>query len=129
MKQSLIWKNYHKPLFNFILFKVKDIDLAEDIMQNVWLTLLRSMLNQEKIDNLVIWLFEVASYEINSVNSSESDFFENSDSIKFLNTRQAVVSYLKTIQDIGINDIAEIVEEPTLEVEKLLHQTECDFQL
>ncbi|MCX2742790.1 hypothetical protein OO013_02870 [Mangrovivirga sp. M17] len=122
MKQSLIWKHYHKPLHNFILYKVKDKDLAEDIIQEVWLALLRSMLENQDISNLVVWLFDKAAKEVELL---KKDNGYNKCSLKMfqdVKPKQAIISYLLNIQEMSVSEISRIIEEPSEEVESIIEE-------
>ncbi|QCK14435.1 hypothetical protein [Mangrovivirga cuniculi] len=122
MKQSLIWKHYHKPLHNFILFKVKDKDLAEDIIQEVWLALLRSMLENQNISNLVVWLFDKAAKEV--ANFNERIEYQKCSLKEFRNEdpKKSVISYLYEIQEMSIPEISKVVEESSDEIVSLIEE-------
>jgi len=60
------WQEMQQELFNFVNQKVKDADLAQDIVQDVFIkvfTKIDSLKNQDKV---VAWIFQITRNEINT---------------------------------------------------------------
>ena len=60
-KTELIWNEYHKELKRFVLSKVKDRDISNDILQDVFYQFIG---NTQPIEQLTGWLFTVARNKI-----------------------------------------------------------------
>ncbi|PKV50661.1 RNA polymerase sigma (SigZ) subunit [Aquimarina sp. MAR_2010_214] len=59
MQFESIWKEYEKPLLNFIKTKVNDDNIGEDIVQEVGIKLHTAIHKNESINNYKSWLFQV----------------------------------------------------------------------
>jgi len=57
-----IYENYHQDIFQFILYMVKDRDLAEDLVQEVYIKVLKSYHRFEGRSSEKTWLFSIARH-------------------------------------------------------------------
>lgn len=57
-----IYEKYKNPILRVAYIRVKDLDIAEDIMQETFLRLLRLMGQSEEIRNIESWLFVTAKH-------------------------------------------------------------------
>lgn len=55
-----IWKAYHGGLLSFIRYRVGDADLAEDILQNVFVKIHSKLDTLDKTERLQSWLYQIA---------------------------------------------------------------------
>jgi RNA polymerase sigma-70 factor, ECF subfamily len=55
-----IYKNYHQDVFQFLFYLVKDKELAEDLMQEVYIRVLKSYGNFEGKSSVKTWLLSIA---------------------------------------------------------------------
>ncbi|EZH73894.1 hypothetical protein ATO12_13480 [Aquimarina atlantica] len=60
MKFENIWEEHKKPLLNFIITKVDDNSIGEDIIQDVGIKLHTAIHKNQEINNYKSWLFQVA---------------------------------------------------------------------
>jgi RNA polymerase sigma-70 factor (ECF subfamily) len=59
-----LWLEHKKELRNFIVKRVKDPELADDILQDVLLKVYRFCLSKSGVKNLRSWLFQIAQNTI-----------------------------------------------------------------
>ncbi|WP_168191317.1 MULTISPECIES: RNA polymerase sigma factor SigZ [Antarcticibacterium] len=59
-----IWLSHKKELYNYIFKRVKDRELAEDILQEVLLKVYNFCLSKSGVRNLRSWLFQIAQNTI-----------------------------------------------------------------
>ncbi|MDD7886109.1 sigma-70 family RNA polymerase sigma factor [Flavivirga sp. 57AJ16] len=77
METQKIWSNFNEDLYFFILKKVKNKDVTNDIFQNTFLkihTNLSKLKNEEKVR---AWIFQIARNEIVNYFNKESIYVEN----------------------------------------------------
>lgn len=61
---SAIWQTYREQLFNFILKKVPSYSVAEDIVQDVLLTINEEIDTLREQEKLLSWMFRITRNEI-----------------------------------------------------------------
>ncbi len=71
MTTKEVWTTYAKDLRQFILSKVKDPVITEDILQDTFIKIHTKLHTLKDIDKLKSWLFTIARYTI-------SDYFRTS---------------------------------------------------
>ena len=64
METQNIWKKYHDELYFFILKKTKDKDIANDVFQNTFLKIHKSITQLKSVDKTKPWVFQIARNEI-----------------------------------------------------------------
>jgi RNA polymerase sigma-70 factor, ECF subfamily len=69
-----IWLEHKKELFNFILKRVKDRQLSEDILQEVLMKVYKFCLSKSGVRNLRSWLFQIAQNTITDHYRKSSKF-------------------------------------------------------
>jgi RNA polymerase sigma-70 factor, ECF subfamily len=57
-----LYKKYHQDLFNFLFYMVKNREQAEDLVQEVYIKVLRSYKNFEGKSSEKTWLFSIAKH-------------------------------------------------------------------
>ncbi len=57
-----IYEQYHQDLYQFIMYMVKDRDAAEDLVQEVYLKILRSYHTYDNRSSEKTWLFSIARH-------------------------------------------------------------------
>jgi len=75
MKTQQIWSEFSEGLKKFILSKVKDEVIAEDILQEVFIKIHLHKKDLKKEDRLKSWLFTIANNTIN-------DYFKKNNKAK-----------------------------------------------
>ena len=58
-KTELIWIEYHKEIKRFVISKLKDKDLANDILQEVFLKVHLKMSTLKSDDKIKPWLYQI----------------------------------------------------------------------
>ncbi|PCI31187.1 MAG: RNA polymerase sigma factor SigZ [Flavobacteriaceae bacterium] len=84
-----IWKNFHKELKNFILKKVKDKNIANDILQDVFLKIIN---NADKIAQAK----SVQQYIYGIARNTTIDHFRKSDKKNNIENEYALISEAET---------------------------------
>ncbi|MBK9193209.1 MAG: hypothetical protein IPM77_17855 [Crocinitomicaceae bacterium] len=59
MNTEIIWKNFANDLRKFILSRVKDADVAEDILQDVFVKIHLNLGKLKSESKLNSWLFQI----------------------------------------------------------------------
>ena len=86
-----IWKEFNKQLMAFIVSKVKDKSVAEDILQEVFIKVHQKITSLENKQKLTAWLYAICRnaiydyYRKNSLEFSDVDLEELQDSGKVKN--------------------------------------------
>jgi RNA polymerase sigma-70 factor (ECF subfamily) len=57
-----LYDKYHKDLFQFIIYMVKDRDLAEDLVQDVYIKVIKSYHSFDGRSSEKTWLFSIARH-------------------------------------------------------------------
>ncbi|SEH82116.1 RNA polymerase, sigma subunit, SigX [Halobacillus karajensis] len=57
-----LYENYHHDLFQFLLYMVKDRDLAEDLVQDVYVRVMKSYDSFNRRSSEKTWLFSIARH-------------------------------------------------------------------
>jgi RNA polymerase sigma-70 factor (ECF subfamily) len=73
-KIELIWQEYHDKLLSFILKRVKNKTIAEDILQDVFLKILSKIHTLKDTSKLKSWLYQVTRNAV-------SDYHNNSEKL------------------------------------------------
>lgn len=60
MNISEIWKSYHKELHTFIMSKVKDVNLADDLLQESFIKIHTKLYTLKDETKLKSWIFGIA---------------------------------------------------------------------
>ncbi|MFH0887663.1 MAG: RNA polymerase sigma factor [Planctomycetota bacterium] len=127
--QKLLLK-YHKPLFNFIYRLTKDITSSEDILQEVFIRVIKNIKGfaPERETSFKQWLYQIAinlcrddfkrkqkfsSMELESISTSpQINPYEIEDLISGLPKEQKEVVLLKVYSGLHFREIAEILKCP-----------------
>ncbi|HSI70084.1 MAG TPA: RNA polymerase sigma factor SigZ [Gillisia sp.] len=72
-----IWQDHKNELFSFILKRVKDRELSEDILQEVLMKVYKFCLSKRGVRNLRSWLFQIAQNTITDHYRSSSKFTDS----------------------------------------------------
>ena len=59
----LIYKNYHMPLFRFINRQIRDVGVAEELVQDVFLGCIEGIRERRKIQSFSAYIFTIARYK------------------------------------------------------------------
>ncbi len=94
-----IWNNMNKQLFGFVNKKVKNADLAKDIIQDVFLKIFTKIDTLKEKDKIVSWIYQITRNEINTY---------------FRKTKQ-------TTEDNSLVELEEIEENFTVEFSKCVN--------
>lgn len=76
METQKIWDNFNDELYFFILKKVKDKDVTNDIFQNTFLKIHNNLSNLEKEEKARAWVFQIARNEIFNHFNKESVYVQ-----------------------------------------------------
>ncbi len=94
-----IWNEINDALINFINQKVKNIDIAEDIGQDVFIKVFSKIDTLKREDKIIPWIYQITRNEINSY-FRKRDFKVATEAIEendFLN-ENLTVEFSKCIQ-------------------------------
>jgi RNA polymerase sigma-70 factor (ECF subfamily) len=99
-----IWQEYKEALYRYIVKRVKDNTIAEDILQEVLLKVYGFCLSKSGVQNLKSWLFQIAQntiadyYRKNKTTISEEyieeQVVEQEDNAAFLEAQQYILPML-----------------------------------
>ncbi len=64
METQKIWDNFNDELYFFILKKVKNKDVTNDIFQNTFLKIHKNLSSLKKEEKVRAWIFKIARNEI-----------------------------------------------------------------
>jgi len=76
METQKIWDNFNDELYFFILKKVKNKNVTNDIFQNTFLKIHNNLSNLEKEEKARAWIFQIARNEIFNHFNKESVYVE-----------------------------------------------------
>lgn len=76
METQKIWNNFNEELYFFILKKVKDKNIANDIFQNTFLKIHKNLSKLKKEENVKAWVFQIARNETINYLKKESIYIE-----------------------------------------------------
>lgn len=102
-KVTKIWQEFHNQLFAFIYDKVKNKELAEDILMNVFIkiqTKLSSLKDEGKLDK---WIFQITRNEIADHYRTKKDHYELNEDIDILDDDDEI------IEDGNINWLSDFI--------------------
>lgn len=54
-----IWKDLNEELYHFILSKVKDTDIAKDVLQDVFLKIVKNLHQLKQTSKLTSWVYQI----------------------------------------------------------------------
>lgn len=60
----LLYKQYHSSIFQFINRQVRDVGIAEELTQDVFIGILDGIRERRKIDSFSAYIFTIARYKI-----------------------------------------------------------------
>ncbi len=105
-----IWKEFNKQLLAFIISKVKDKSIAEDILQDVFIKVHQNIASLESKDKLSAWLYTISRnsifdyYRKNAIKFSDInlDELEHSSKVKNEHLNSCIEILIKSMpQDYG----------------------------
>jgi RNA polymerase sigma-70 factor (ECF subfamily) len=73
---TALWQKYKNELRNFILKRVKDQNLTDDIMQDVLMKVYNFCISKSGVKNIRSWLFQIAQNTITDHYRKQSKFTE-----------------------------------------------------
>jgi len=76
METQKIWSNFNDELYFFILKKVKNKDITNDIFQNTFLKIHKNLSKLKNEEKVRAWIFQIARNEIVNHFSKESIYVE-----------------------------------------------------
>lgn len=105
METQKIWNNFNDELYFFILKKVKNKEVTNDIFQNTFLKIHKNLSKLENEEKVKAWIFQIARNEIVNHFKKESMYVEKLD----LNNEISLQKYQHICCfDKFINDLPEI---------------------
>lgn len=108
------YENYHHDLFNFLFYMVKNREQAEDLIQEVYIKVLKSYDRFEGKSSEKTWLFSIARHV--AIDWFRKRKRENENEI---DSDESV--YLQTVA----NDQAELPEDVTIKNEEIKYLYKC----
>lgn len=108
MKTQKIWNDFNDELYFFILKKVKNKDVANDIFQNTFLKIHNNLPNLKKEEKARAWVFQIARNEIFNHFNKESIYVDKLGTTK--ETSFEKQEYICCF-DKFINDLPEIYKQ------------------
>jgi RNA polymerase sigma-70 factor (ECF subfamily) len=82
METQKIWSKFNNELYFFILKKVKNKDVANDIFQNTFLKIHENVSSLKKEEKTRAWIFQIARNEIFNHFRKESMYVEKVDTVR-----------------------------------------------
>ncbi|MDG4950750.1 sigma-70 family RNA polymerase sigma factor [Weeksellaceae bacterium KMM 9724] len=82
METQNIWDNFNEELYFFILKRVKDKDITNDIFQNTFFKIHKNLSSLEKEEKARAWVFQIARNEISNHFNKESIYVDELHSPK-----------------------------------------------
>lgn len=82
MQTQKIWESFNEELYFFILKKVKDRDVTNDVFQNTFLKIHKNISKLKKEEKAKAWVFQIARNEIINHFNKESVYSNNLDTNK-----------------------------------------------
>lgn len=82
METQKIWNNFNNELYFFILKKVKNKDVTNDIFQNTFLKIHKNLFQLKKEEKVKAWVFQIARNEIVNYFNKESIYVGEFDANK-----------------------------------------------
>lgn len=79
METQRIFNNFSEQLYFFILKKVRNKDIANDVFQNTFLKIHKNLSKLEKEEKAKAWVFQIARNEVINHFNKESVYVEKSD--------------------------------------------------
>lgn len=79
METQKIWSDFNNELYFFILKKVKNKDVTNDIFQNTFLKIHKNLFKLKKEEKVKSWVFQIARNEIVNHFNKESIYTEESN--------------------------------------------------
>ncbi len=96
-----LWKNWHMPVYKYCLHRLKDLERAEDCMQNTFYTLYESIEKLDINEHIGSWLFRVANnYVLKEFRSIKKEM----KSIPFEESQENVLPYYEMYLHEDISD-------------------------
>ena len=99
-----LWLEHKNELLNFIIKRVKDNDLAKDILQEVLLKIYNFCISKSGVKNLQSWLFQIAQNTIIDYYRNQSRF-SNQDNLPDIENKndniafEDALNYIKPMLD------------------------------
>ncbi len=100
-----VWRAYHAQLLSFIASRVKDKEIAEDILQNVFIKILENIDSLKDMSKMKSWMYRIARnaiidyYRAGKPNDSTSVVHETESAEKAGNENEIVISWLLPVID------------------------------
>ena len=80
METKKIWDNFNEELYFYILKRVKNIDIANDIFQDTFLKIHSNLSSLKEDEKARAWVFQITRNEIFNYFNKESVYSEKLDS-------------------------------------------------
>ena len=77
METQNIWDNFNEELYFFILKRVKNKDVTNDIFQNTFFKIHKNLVHLEKKEKARAWVFQIARNEIFNHFNKESIYVDD----------------------------------------------------
>lgn len=114
-----IWTEFHQQLFKFILTKVSDATIAEDILQDVFIQVINNIDSLEDKTKLQAWLYQICRNRIIDYYRSKKLDIENIDDYDAVDTKDE--------EDIALNNCIRIlISDLPSNVSSILQASELD---
>ncbi|MEN0002854.1 MAG: sigma-70 family RNA polymerase sigma factor [Bacteroidota bacterium] len=104
-----IWNTFSDELYFFILKRVNNKDIANDILQNTFLKIHKSISSLKQVEKAKAWVFQIARNEIANHFNAASTYTEKVNTSKELPLEEEM--QLVCCFDKLINDLPEIYRE------------------
>lgn len=79
METQAVWSQYYSEMYFFILKKVNNKTIADDILQNAFLKIHRSLSQLKDHSKIRAWVFQIVRNELANYFNSEIDYVEQTD--------------------------------------------------
>ena len=88
MDTQEIWNNFKQELYGFLLKRVKDKNITDDIFQSTFLKVHKNLPKLKDEGKVRSWVFQIARNEIANYFNTESFFSEQSDTTEEITTQE-----------------------------------------
>ncbi|MGQ8364731.1 RNA polymerase sigma factor [Glaciecola sp. 1036] len=138
---ALLYGHFVTPMRRFALMRVKDIMVAEDLVQNVWLKVARRIQRLENVSLFRSWLYRALRWEITDYmranskwqqdDSAQDELAETPDMVNLLALAPMIASLpedekdvveLFYLNDLSLLEVALVLEVPEGTVKSRLHR-------
>jgi RNA polymerase sigma-70 factor (ECF subfamily) len=100
METQYIYNHFNEELYFFILKKVKNKNIANDVFQNIFLKIHKNLAQLKSEEKIRSWIFRIARNEITNYYNKESKYLPTTDQESINPNYQDICCFDKFIDDL-----------------------------